>query len=397
MPIFGIKTIDDLDLQGKKVLIRADLNVPIQEGKITSDARIRASIPTIERALEKGAYCVMVMSHLGRPKGYDEKFSLRPVADRLAELLGREVRFISAWIEGIEPPPKEGEVLLLENVRFLAGETKNDPELGRQMAALCDLFVMDAFASAHRAHASTHAVAQFAPEVCAGLLLARELEALTRALENPERPLLAIVGGAKVSTKLGVLSNLIERVDQLIVGGGIANTFLAAAGFPIGKSLYEPDLVPEAEQLLKRSKEKGAEIPLPQDVTVAKAFSAEAEAVVKEVSQVAEDEMILDIGSKTAEDYAKRIQEAKTIVWNGPVGVFEFDRFAGGTRRVTEAIAESSAFSIAGGGDTIAAIEKFGVANKISYISTAGGAFLEFLEGKELPAVEILKKRGTEG
>ncbi len=393
MAVFGIKTIDEVEVQGKRVLVRADLNVPIQDGQIMSEARIVASLPTIQRALVRGARWVMVMSHLGRPKGPDPRYSLRPVAERLSHHLKQPVRFVPDWIDGIEPPPKEGELLLLENVRFLKGETENDPALGRKMAALCDLFVMDAFASAHRAHASTYAVAQFAPEVCAGLLLARELEALSRALDRPERPLLAIVGGAKVSTKLGVLTNLIERVDRLIVGGGIANTFLAAVGYPIGRSLHEPELIPEAKRLLSRSKERGAEIPLPEDVVVAKTFAADAEAVVKPVAEVADGEMILDIGPKTAERYGQEIGKARTIVWNGPVGVFEWDRFAAGTRRIAEAIASSSAVSIAGGGETVAAIEKFGVAEKISYISTAGGAFLQFLEGKPLPAIEILKKR----
>ncbi|HEB76973.1 MAG TPA: phosphoglycerate kinase [Methylothermaceae bacterium] len=388
-----IKKMTDLDLKGKRVLIRADLNVPIQNGEVTSDTRIRASVPTILQALDQGAACVMVMSHLGRPKEgeYDEQYSLAPVVDRLAQLLGRPVRLVRDWIEGVECQP--GEILVLENVRFLPGEKANDPELGKKMAALCDVFVMDAFGTAHRAQASTHAVAQFAPRVCAGLLLAQELEALSKALENPQRPLLAIVGGSKVSTKLTVLETLAQKVDQLIVGGGIANTFIAAAGHPVGKSLYEPDLVSEAKRLMEQARARGAEIPIPVDVVVAKEFSETAEAAVKPVDQVAEDDMILDIGPETAELYADRIMKAGTIVWNGPVGVFEIEQFSHGTRRIAEAIAASLAFSIAGGGDTLAAIEKFGVGDRISYQSTGGGAFLEFLEGKKLPAVEILEQR----
>ncbi len=388
-----IKKMTDLDLRGKRVLIRADLNVPIQDGEVTSDTRIRASVPTIRQALDQGAACVMVMSHLGRPKEgeYDERFSLAPVADRLAQLLGRPVRLVRDWIDGVDCQP--GEVLVLENVRFLPGEKANDPELGKKMAALCDVFVMDAFGTAHRAQASTHAVARFAPQACAGLLLAQELEALSKALENPRRPLLAIVGGSKVSTKLTVLETLAQKVDQLIVGGGIANTFIAAAGYPVGKSLYEPDLVPEAKRLMEQAAARGAEIPIPVDVVVAKEFSETAEATVKPVDQVGEDDMILDIGPQTAEQYADKILQAGTIVWNGPVGVFEIDQFSHGTRRVAEAIAASPAFSIAGGGDTLAAIEKFGVGDRISYQSTGGGAFLEFLEGKKLPAVEILEQR----
>ncbi len=388
-----IKKMTDLDLKGKRVLIRADLNVPIQNGEVTSDTRIRASVPTILQALDQGAACVMVMSHLGRPKEgeYDEQYSLAPVVDRLAQLLGRPVRLVRDWIEGVECQP--GEILVLENVRFLPGEKANDPELGKKMAALCDVFVMDAFGTAHRAQASTHAVAQFAPRVCAGLLLAQELEALSKALENPQRPLLAIVGGSKVSTKLTVLETLAQKVDQLIVGGGIANTFIAAAGHPVGKSLYEPDLVSEAKRLMEQARARGAEIPIPVDVVVAKEFSETAEAAVKPVDQVAEDDMILDIGPETAELYADRIMKAGTIVWNGPVGVFEIEQFSHGTRRIAEAIAASPAFSIAGGGDTLAATEKFGVGDRISYQSTGGGAFLEFLEGKKLPAVEILEQR----
>ncbi len=388
-----IKKMIDLDLKGKRVLIRADLNVPIKDGEVTSDTRIRASVPTIRQALEQGARCVMVMSHLGRPKEgeYDPQYSLAPVAERLSELLGQPVRLIKDWIDGVKT--ESGEVVLLENVRFLKGEKTNDPELGKKMAALCDVFVMDAFGTAHRAQASTHAVAQFAPEVCAGLLLAQELEALGKALQNPDRPLLAIVGGSKVSTKLKVLETLAQKVDQLIVGGGIANTFIAAAGFPVGKSLYEPDLIPDAKRLMEQAKARGADIPIPEDVVVAKEFSEDAEATVKKVNEVADDDLILDIGPETAQYYADLIKKAGTIVWNGPVGVFEIDQFAEGTRVLAEVIAESKAFSIAGGGDTLAAIEKFGIGDKVSYQSTGGGAFLEFLEGRKLPAVEILEQR----
>ncbi len=390
-----IKKMTDLDLKGKRVLIRADLNVPIKDGEVTSDTRIRASVPTIRRALAQGARAVMVMSHLGRPKEgeYDPQYSLAPVARRLSELLDQPVRLIKDWIDGVETKP--GEVVLLENVRFLKGEKKNDPELGKKMAALCDVFVMDAFGTAHRAQASTHAVAQFAPEVCAGLLLAQELEALGKALQDPDRPLLAIVGGSKVSTKLKVLETLARKVDQLIVGGGIANTFIAAAGFPVGRSLYEPDLIPDAKRLMEQAKARGADIPIPEDVVVAKEFSEDAKATVKKVNEVADDDLILDIGPETAKYYADLIKKAGTIVWNGPVGVFEIDQFAEGTRVLAEAIAESKAFSIAGGGDTLAAIEKFGIGDKVSYQSTGGGAFLEFLEGRKLPAVEILEQRNS--
>ncbi|WP_022948051.1 phosphoglycerate kinase [Methylohalobius crimeensis] len=389
-----IEKMTDLDLQGKRVLIRADLNVPVKEGKVTSDTRIRASVPTIRRALEQGAACVMVMSHLGRPKEgvYEEQYSLAPVGDRLAELLGQPVTLAKDWVDGIQSPAS-GAVVLMENVRFNQGEKANDPELGKKMAALCDVFVMDAFGTAHRAQASTHAVAQFAPQAAAGLLLAQELEALGKALEHPDRPLLAIVGGSKVSTKLTVLETLSQKVDQLIVGGGIANTFIAAAGYGVGKSLHEPDLVPEAKRLMEQAKARGAEIPVPVDVVVATEFSETAEAVVKSIDQVADEEMILDIGPQTAEQYAERLNRAGTVVWNGPVGVFEIDQFGEGTRKIAQAIAESSAFSIAGGGDTLAAIEKYAVGDRISYQSTGGGAFLEFLEGKKLPAVEILAQR----
>ena len=384
----------DLDLAGKRVLIREDLNVPVQNGVVTSDARIRASLPTIKAAKEAGAR-VMLMSHLGRPQEgvFDEEFSLAPVATRLSELLGSRVRFEREWLDGVRCEP--GEVVLLENVRFNEGEKKNKDELARRMAALCDVYVMDAFATAHRAEASTHGVGRFAPVACAGILLVNELEALEKALGSPKRPLVAIVGGSKVSTKLTVLENLLSRVDKLIVGGGIANTFLAAAGQPVGKSLHEAEMIDVARALLERSRAGGAEIPLPTDVVVAKEFAASAEADVKPAGAVAADEMILDIGPDTAERFAASLKGAASIVWNGPVGVFEFDQFGEGTRTIAQAVARSPAFSMAGGGDTIAAIEKYGVAEGISYISTAGGAFLEFLEGKKLPAVEMLEQRAA--
>jgi len=382
----------DLDLRDKRVLIREDLNVPIQGGVVTSDARIRAALPTIKAAKDAGAR-VLVMSHLGRPEEgvYDEEFSLAPVAQRMSELLGVKVRFEKNWLDGVQCEP--GEVVLLENVRFNKGEKKNSEELARKMAALCDIYVMDAFATAHRAEASTHGVARFAPVACAGPLLMSELEALETALEKPKRPLIAIVAGSKVSTKLTVLETLLTKVDKLIVGGGIANTFLAAQGYAIGKSLVEADMIDIAKGLLARSKELGVEIPLPTDVVVAKEFSASAEADVKPVTDVGADEMILDIGPDTAERLAGMFAGAGTIVWNGPVGVFEFDQFGEGTRILAQAIARSPAFSIAGGGDTLAAIEKYGVGEDISYISTGGGAFLEFLEGKKLPAVAVLEER----
>ncbi len=385
----------ELDLAGKRVLIREDLNVPLKDGRVADDTRIRASLPTIEHAMRAGAR-TMLMSHLGRPEEgvFDEKYSLRPVAEHLSGLLGREVRLVKDYLEH-PPEVAEGEVVVLENVRFNKGEKKDDEALARKYAALCDVYVMDAFGTAHRAQASTHGVARFAPVACAGPLLAAELEALGKALESPARPMVAIVGGSKVSTKLTVLDALSRKVDQLIVGGGIANTFIAAAGHPVGKSLYEPDLVAEARRLMEQARAKGGEIPVPSDVVVAKEFSESAAAVTKAVDQVAGDEMILDIGPETAERYAGILKGAGTIVWNGPVGVFEFDPFAGGTRRLAEAIAESPAFSIAGGGDTLAAIAKFGVADRISYISTGGGAFLEFLEGKKLPAVAVLEERAA--
>ena len=382
----------DLDLKGKRVLIREDLNVPVKNGVVTSDARIRASLPTMKAAHAAGAR-VLLMSHLGRPEeGVPaEEFSLAPVAARVSELLGLKVRFERDWLNGVACEP--GEIVMLENVRFNKGEKKSKDDLAKQMAALCDVYVMDAFATAHRAEASTHGVAKYAPVACAGPLLTGELEALEKSLGSPKRPLVAIVGGSKVSTKITVLENLIGKVDKLIVGGGIANTFLAAAGHPIGKSLHEAEMVDIARGLLERSKASGVEIPLPTDVVVAKEFAASAEADVKPVSAVAPDEMILDIGPDTAERFADALKGAGTIVWNGPVGVFEFDQFGEGTRVIAQAVARSPAFSIAGGGDTIAAIEKYGVGADISYISTAGGAFLEFLEGKTLPAVEMLEQR----
>ncbi|MGD9842053.1 MAG: phosphoglycerate kinase [Steroidobacteraceae bacterium] len=384
----------DLDLAGKRVLIREDLNVPVTDGVVTSDARIRASLPTIQAAKAKGA-AVMVMSHLGRPDEgvYAEEFSLAPVAKRLSELLGAPVRLVRDWLDGVSCAP--GEVVLLENVRFNQGEKKDKEDLARKMAALCDVYVMDAFGTAHRAEASTHGVAKFAKVACAGPLLVNELEALDKSLANPKRPLTAIVAGSKVSTKLTVLESLMGKVDQLIVGGGIANTFLAAAGYPVGKSLYEADMLDMAKNLLAKSKQGGVGIPLPIDVVVAKEFSATAVATVKAISGVAADDLILDVGPKTAELFDKLLQQSGSIVWNGPVGVFEFDAFGGGTKALAQSIAGSSAFSIAGGGDTLAAIEKYGVEKDISYISTGGGAFLEFLEGKVLPAVAALEARAA--
>ena len=384
----------DLELRGLRVLIREDLNVPVQGGVVTSDARIRAALPTIQAARNAGAR-VMLMSHLGRPEEgvYSDEFSLAPVAKRLSELLGYKVRFEKDWLEAVACEP--GEVVLLENVRFNKGEKKDKEELSRKMAALCDVFVMDAFGTAHRAEASTHGVAKFAKVACAGPLLMNELIALETALQKPKRPLLAIVAGSKVSTKLTVLESLMSKVDKLIVGGGIANTFLAAAGYNVGKSLVEAEMIDIAKGLLTRSKELNVQIPLPTDVVVAKEFSANAEADVKKVNQVGPDEMILDIGPDTAESFGKLCDQAGTIVWNGPVGVFEFDQFGEGTRTLAQAVARSSAFSIAGGGDTLAAIEKYRVEDDISYISTGGGAFLEFLEGKKLPAVAVLEERGS--
>ncbi|WP_313056063.1 phosphoglycerate kinase [Stutzerimonas nitrititolerans] len=377
----------DLDLQGKRVLIREDLNVPVKDGVVKSDARILASLPTIRLALEKGA-AVLVCSHLGRPEEgvFSEEDSLKPVADYLSKALNREVPLVRDYLDGVEVKP--GELVLLENVRFNRGEKKNTDELAQKYAALCDVFVMDAFGTAHRAQGSTHGVAKFADIACAGPLLAAELDALGKALKSPAKPMAAIVAGSKVSTKLDVLNSLSQVCDQLIVGGGIANTFLAAAGFPVGKSLYEADLVDTAKAIAAK-----VSVPLPVDVVVAKAFAEDAEATVKAAGEVAEDDMILDIGPQTAANFAELLKSSKTILWNGPVGVFEFDQFGNGTKVLAEAIAESPAFSIAGGGDTLAAIDKYGVGERISYISTGGGAFLEFVEGKVLPAVEVLEQR----
>ncbi|WP_417680693.1 phosphoglycerate kinase [Pseudidiomarina aquimaris] len=392
----SVITMDDLDLTDLRVLIREDLNVPVKDGKVTSDARLKAAIPTIQKALDAGAK-VMIMSHLGRPEEgvYDAQFSLQPVVDYLNEALSVPVKLSNDYLDGVTAA--KGEVLVFENVRFNAGEKKNDDALAQKLAALCDVFVMDAFGTAHRAQASTHGVAKYADVACAGPLLAAELEALGKALANPARPLVAIVGGSKVSTKLTVLESLSGVVDQLIVGGGIANTFIAASGHAVGKSLYEADLQDEAQRLIAAAKAKGGDIPVPTDVVTGKEFSAEATAETKAVDQVAADDMIFDIGPETAAAFAKILQNAGTIVWNGPVGVFEFDQFGAGTKALAEAIAESSAFSIAGGGDTLAAIDKYGIADKISYISTGGGAFLEFLEGKKLPAVAILEERAENG
>lgn len=393
MPVINMT---DLDLAGKRVLIREDLNVPISAGKVTSDARLKAAIPTLELALKKGAK-VMVMSHLGRPEEgvYDAEASLQPVVDYLQQALAVPVRLVRDYLNGVEL--NSGELVVFENVRFNKGEGKNCDTLSHQLAALCDVFVMDAFGTAHRAQASTHGVAKYAATACAGPLLAAELAALGKALANPARPLVAIVGGSKVSTKLTVLESLSTLVDQLIVGGGIANTFIAAAGHGIGKSLYEADLVPEAQRLVAAAQAKGAAIPVPTDVVTASEFSPTAVAHHKAVSAVTADDMIFDIGPDTAAVFADIIANAGTIVWNGPVGVFEFDQFAAGTKALAQAIAASSAFSIAGGGDTLAAIDKYGIADKISYISTGGGAFLEFLEGKQLPAVAILEERALHG
>ncbi|MAB61548.1 MAG: phosphoglycerate kinase [Pseudoalteromonas sp.] len=382
----------DLDLNGKRVLIREDLNVPVKEGKVTSDARIRAALPTIKLALEKGAK-VMVMSHLGRPTEgeYDEAFSLAPVVNYLNDALEQTVRLEKDYLEGVDVA--DNEVVVFENVRFNAGEKKNDEALSKKLAALCDVYVMDAFGTAHRAQASTHGVGLFADVACAGPLLAAELDALGKALDNPARPLVAIVGGSKVSTKLTVLDSLSKVVDQLVTGGGIANTFIAAAGHPVGKSLFEADLIDEANKLSAAAKANNGEIPVPTDVVVGNEFSESAVATLKDVSEVTGEDMIFDIGPDTANQLAKIIANAGTVVWNGPVGVFEFDQFGNGTRAIADAIANSNAFSIAGGGDTLAAIDKYGIADKVSYISTGGGAFLEFLEGKKLPAVAMLEER----
>ncbi|ACT49733.1 phosphoglycerate kinase [Methylovorus glucosotrophus] len=383
----------DLDLKGKKVLIRSDLNVPVKDGKVTSDARITASMATIEHALKAGAK-VMVTSHLGRPEEgvYSEENSLKPVADVIAAKLGKPVRLIKDWVDG-GFDVADGELVLLENCRFNKGEKKNLDETSQKYAKLCDVFVMDAFGTAHRAEASTHGVAKFAPVAAAGILLVEELDALGKALLCPARPMVAIVGGSKVSTKLTVLESLAEKVDQLVVGGGIANTFLKATGHEVGKSLCEDDLVPTAKALIDKMSARGAAVPIAVDVVVGKQFDANEPAVLKDASDVAADEMIFDIGPKSAEELAEIIMNAATVVWNGPVGVFEFDQFGEGTKRIAEAIAQTKAFTLAGGGDTIAAIQKYDIYDKVSYISTAGGAFLEFLEGKPLPAVEILEAR----
>ena len=385
----------DLDLKGKRVFIRADLNVPVKDGKVTSDARITASMPTIEHAMKAGAK-VMVTSHLGRPTEgeWSEENSLKPVADVMSAKLGKTVRVIRDWVDG-GFDVAEGEVVLLENCRINKGEKKNVEETAKKYAALRDVFVMDAFGTAHRAEASTYGVAQFAPVACAGMLLTEELDALTKALLSPARPMVAIVGGSKVSTKLTVLESLAEKVDQMVVGGGIANTFLAATGKNVGKSLCEMDLLPTAQGLMKKMTARGATIPVAVDVVCGKKFDANEPAVLKDAGDVADDDMIFDIGPKSAQEIVDIIMKAGTVVWNGPVGVFEFDQFGAGTKAIAMAIAETKAFTLAGGGDTIAAIQKYDIYDKISYISTAGGAFLEFLEGKKLPAVEILEQRAA--
>ncbi|MCC5852715.1 MAG: phosphoglycerate kinase [Alkalimonas sp.] len=387
--------MSQLELAGKRVLIREDLNVPVKDGAVTSDARLKAALPTIEQALTQGA-AVMVMSHLGRPEEgvFSEEASLQPVVDWLTKALTVPVRLERDYLNGVQVAP--GELVVFENVRFNKGEKKNDDGLAQQLAALCDVFVMDAFGTAHRAQASTHGVAKFAPVACAGPLLANELDALAKALQNPKRPLVAIVGGSKVSTKLTVLESLSGVVDQLIVGGGIANTFIAASGHGVGKSLCEDDLIPEAKRLMAAAEARGASIPVPSDVVTGKAFSADTKAELKAVNEIAADDMVFDIGPVTAATLVKLLKNAGTIVWNGPVGVFEFEQFAAGTEALAKAIADSAAFSIAGGGDTLAAIDKYGIADKISYISTGGGAFLEFLEGKTLPAVAILEERAKQ-
>lgn len=392
--------ITDLDLSGKRVFIRADLNVPVANGKVTSDARITASMATIEYALLKGAK-VMVTSHLGRPEEgvYSEENSLQPVADVISHKLGKKVRLVKNWLSDESPAGSleiaNGEMVLLENCRFNVGEKKNSDDLAKKYAALCDVFVMDAFGTAHRAEASTHGIAKFAPVACAGLLLAEELDALTKALLNPKRPMVAIVGGSKVSTKLSVLESLADKVDQLVVGGGIANTFLKAAGFEVGQSLCEDDLVPTARALMQKMSQRGAAVPIPVDVVCGKKFDANEVAVKKDADSVLSDDMIFDIGAKSAEELVAIIKNAGTVVWNGPVGVFEFDQFGEGTKAIAKAIAETKAFTLAGGGDTIAAIQRYNIYDQVGYISTAGGAFLEFLEGKKLPAVEILEARAS--
>lgn len=383
----------DLDLSGKRVLIRQDLNVPVKDGIVTSDQRIKASLPAIQHCIDAGAR-LMIMSHLGRPsEGQSEaQYSLQPVANYLSQSLGRKIALVTDYLEQ-SPEMVDGDVVLLENVRFNSGEKANDDTLSKQYAALCDVYVMDAFGTAHRAQASTHGAGQFAPVACAGPLLAGELEALGKALDNPQRPMVAIVGGSKVSTKLTVLESLSSIVDQLIPGGGIANTFIAAAGYNVGKSLVEVDLIPEAKRLMQQARDQGKEIPVPTDVVCGKEFSEQAEAVIKAVDAVEDDDMIFDIGPQTAARFAELMGQAGTVVWNGPVGVFEFDQFGKGTKTLANAIAVSDAFSIAGGGDTLAAVDKYGIVEQVSYISTGGGAFLEFLEGKQLPAVVMLEQR----
>jgi phosphoglycerate kinase len=392
----SFKKLTDLDLSGKRVLIRADLNVPVKDGKVTSDARITASMPTIEHCIKAGA-SVMVMSHRGRPEEgkVDEENSMQPIAEDMAAKLGKEVRLVKDYLDNT-PDVAAGEVVLLENVRFNAGEKKDDEALSKKYASLCDVFVMDAFGTAHRAQASTHGAGKFAPVACAGLLLAEELDALAQALANPARPMVAIVGGSKVSTKLTVLEALSEKVDQLVVGGGIANTFLKAAGHPVGKSLCENDLVDTAKALMEKMNARGASIPIATDVVVGKNFAEDEPAVLKKADEVDDDDMIFDIGPDSAKELADIISSAGTIVWNGPVGVFEFDQFGEGTKTISMAIANASGFSLAGGGDTIAAIQKYDIYDKVSYISTAGGAFLEYLEGKTLPAVAMLEARGKD-
>ncbi len=388
----AIPSMQDFSLSGQRVLIRQDLNVPVKNGKVTSDARIKASIPTLKAALDAGA-AVMVMSHLGRPtEGQPEaEYSLQPVVDYLNDVLDVPVKLVTDYLNGIETTP--GELYILENVRFNQGEKSDDDNLAKQYAALCDVFVMDAFGTAHRAQASTHGVAKFAPQACAGPLLAAELDALGKALDNPKRPMVAIVGGSKVSTKLTVLKTLADKVDQLIVGGGIANTFIAAQGHNVGNSLVEMDLVDEAKRLISQARDNGGDIPVPTDVVVGEAFDENTPATLKPVDSIADGDMIFDIGPDTAQVLADILKNAGTIVWNGPVGVFEFDQFSAGTKAIANAIAQSDAFSIAGGGDTLAAVDKYEIADKISYISTGGGAFLEFLEGKTLPAVAVLEQK----
>ncbi|GJL72089.1 MAG: phosphoglycerate kinase [Nitrosomonas sp.] len=392
----SVNKLIDLDLKDKRIFIRADLNVPVKDGKVTSDARITASMATINHCLKQGAK-VMVTSHLGRPEEgkWSEENSLKPVADNIADRLGKPVRLIKDWIDG-GFEVASGELVVLENCRINSGEKNNSEETAQKYASLCDIFVMDAFGTAHRAQASTHGIAKYAPVACAGILLTEELEALTKALLNPARPMVAIVGGSKVSTKLTVLESLSEKVDQLVVGGGIANTFLKAAGKPVGKSLCEDDLVPTAKMLMDKMNQRNATIPIAVDVVVGKNFDANEPAILKSADSVSDDEMIFDIGPKSAQELADIIMKAGTVVWNGPVGVFEFDQFGEGTKTIAMAIANTNAFTLAGGGDTIAAIQKYDIYNKVTYISTAGGAFLEFLEGKKLPAVEILETRAND-